>query len=96
MIIMENFIIGPMTPWGPFVTGFVGLFFAFVLYGLIMKYPAGKDSVVKIGDILNAHSSSLDLLKLQAITKIQLPNCLKPNILKNNPLGICLINITDE
>ena len=47
---MENFIIGPMTPWGPFVTGFVGLFFAFVLYGLIMKYPAGKDSVVKIGD----------------------------------------------
>ena len=38
---MENFIIGPMTPWGPFVTGFVGLFFAFVLYGLIMKYPAG-------------------------------------------------------
>ena len=47
---MENFIIGPMTPWGPFVTGFIGLFFAFVLYGLIMKYPAGKDSVVKIGD----------------------------------------------
>ena len=25
---MENFIIGPMTPWGPFATGFVGLFFA--------------------------------------------------------------------
>ena len=48
------------------------------------------------GDIVNAHSSSLDLLKLKAITKIQLPNCLKPNILKNNPLGICLINITDE
>ena len=39
---MENFIIGPMTPWGPFVTGFVGLICAFVLYGLIMKYPAGK------------------------------------------------------
>ena len=47
---MENFIIGPMTPWGPFATGFIGLFFAFILYGLIMKYPAGKDSVVKIGD----------------------------------------------
>ena len=41
---MENFIIGPMTPWGPFATGFIGLFFAFILYGLIMKYPAGKDS----------------------------------------------------
>ena len=47
---MESFIIGPMTPWGPFVSGFIGLIFAFVLYGLIMKYPAGKDSVVKIGD----------------------------------------------
>ena len=39
-----------MTPWGPFVTGFVGLICAFVLYGLIMKYPAGKGAVVKIGD----------------------------------------------
>ena len=48
------------------------------------------------GGIVNAHSSSPDLLKLQAITKTQLPNCLKPNILKNNPLVICLINITDE
>ena len=47
---MENFIIGPMTPWGPFATGFVGLLCAFVLYGLIMKYPAGKGDVVKIGD----------------------------------------------
>ncbi len=47
---MESFIIGPMTPWGPFASGFIGLIFAFVLYGLIMKYPAGKDSVVKIGD----------------------------------------------
>ena len=47
---MESFIIGPMTPWGPFASGFIGLIFAFVLYGLIMKYPAGKDSVMKIGD----------------------------------------------
>ena len=47
---MESFIIGPMTPWGPFVSGFIGLIFAFVLYGLIMKFPAGKQSVVKIGD----------------------------------------------
>ena len=50
---MENFIIGPMTPWGPFATGFVGLLCAFVLYGLIMKYPAGKGDVVKIGDQLH-------------------------------------------
>ena len=47
---METLIIGPMDPWGPFATGFVGLIFAFILYGLIMKFPAGKQSVVKIGD----------------------------------------------
>ena len=47
---METLIIGPMDPWGPFATGFIGLIFAFVLYGLIMKFPAGKQSVVKIGD----------------------------------------------
>ena len=47
---METLIIGPMDPWGPFVTGFIGLIFAFILYGLIMKFPAGKQSVVKIGD----------------------------------------------
>ena len=47
---MENLIIGPMDPWGPFATGFIGLIFAFILYGLIMKFPAGKQSVVKIGD----------------------------------------------
>ena len=39
-----------MDPWGPFATGFIGLIFAFILYGLIMKFPAGKQSVVKIGD----------------------------------------------
>ena len=50
MEIFETFIIGDMTPWGPVATGLIGLVFAFVLYGLIMKYPAGKDSVVKIGD----------------------------------------------
>ena len=47
---METLIIGPMDPWGPFATGFIGLIFAFILYGLIMKFPAGKQSVVKIGD----------------------------------------------
>ena len=47
---METLIIGPMNPWGPFATGFIGLIFAFILYGLIMKFPAGKQSVVKIGD----------------------------------------------
>ena len=47
---METLIIGPMDPWGPFATGFIGLIFAFILYGLIMKFPAGKKSVVKIGD----------------------------------------------
>ncbi len=47
---METLIIGPMDPWGPFATGFIGLLFAFILYGLIMKFPAGKQSVVKIGD----------------------------------------------
>ena len=47
---MESLIIGPMDPWGPFATGFIGLTFAFILYGLIMKFPAGKQSVVKIGD----------------------------------------------
>ena len=47
---METLIIGPMDPWGPFLTGFIGLIFAFILYGLIMKFPAGKQSVVKIGD----------------------------------------------
>ncbi len=47
---METLIIGPMDPWGPFATGFIGLTFAFILYGLIMKFPAGKQSVVKIGD----------------------------------------------
>ena len=47
---METLIIGPMDPWGPFATGFIGLIFAFSLYGLIMKFPAGKQSVVKIGD----------------------------------------------
>ena len=47
---METLIIGPMSPWGPFATGFIGLIFAFILYGLIMKFPAGKQSVVKIGD----------------------------------------------
>jgi len=47
---METLIIGPMDPWGPFATGFIGLVFAFILYGLIMKFPAGKQSVVKIGD----------------------------------------------
>ena len=47
---METLIIGPMDPWGPFATGFIGLMFAFILYGLIMKFPAGKQSVVKIGD----------------------------------------------
>ena len=48
---MENFIIGPMTPWGPVATGIIGLVCAFVLYGLIMKYPAGKGSVVKINNV---------------------------------------------
>ncbi len=47
---METLIIGPMDPWGPLATGFIGLIFAFILYGLIMKFPAGKQSVVKIGD----------------------------------------------
>jgi K(+)-stimulated pyrophosphate-energized sodium pump len=47
---MESLIIGPISPWGPFATGFIGLIFAFILYGLIMKFPAGKQSVVKIGD----------------------------------------------
>ena len=47
---MVTLIIGPMDPWGPFATGFIGLIFAFILYGLIMKFPAGKQSVVKIGD----------------------------------------------
>ena len=47
---METLIIGPMDPWGPFAKGFIGLIFAFILYGLIMKFPAGKQSVVKIGD----------------------------------------------
>ena len=47
---METLIIGLMDPWGPFATGFIGLIFAFILYGLIMKFPAGKQSVVKIGD----------------------------------------------
>ena len=55
---MENFIIGPMTPWGPFATGFVGLLCAFVLYGLIMKYPAGKGDVVKIGDQIHLAQKS--------------------------------------
>ena len=50
MGIFENFIIGPMTPWGPFVVGLVGLVCAFVLYGLIMKYPEGNAKVAKIGD----------------------------------------------
>jgi len=50
MEIFENFIIGPMTPWGPFVVGLVGLVCAFVLYGLIMKYPEGNAKVAKIGD----------------------------------------------
>ena len=39
-----------MSSYGPLITGLIGLFFAFVLYGLIMRYPAGKSSVVKIGD----------------------------------------------
>ena len=58
---MESFIIGPMTPWGPFASGFIGLIFAFVLYGLIMKYPAGKDSVVKIGDQIHLGAKYLCL-----------------------------------
>ena len=50
MEIFETFIIGPMTPWGPFVVGLVGLFCAFVLFGLIMKYPEGNAKVAKIGE----------------------------------------------
>ncbi len=46
---MTEFSVG-MTSYSPLVTGFIGLFFAFILYGLIMRYPAGKGSVVKIGD----------------------------------------------
>ena len=60
---MENFIIGPMTPWGPVATGIIGLVCAFVLYGLIMKYPAGKGSVVKIGDQI--HAGALAFMKTE-------------------------------
>ena len=50
MEIFETFIIGPMTPWGPVVVGLFGLFCAFVLFGLIMKYPEGNAKVAKIGE----------------------------------------------
>lgn len=69
---MENFIIGPMTPWGPFATGFIGLFFAFILYGLIMKYPAGKDSVVKIGDQIHLGAKVFMLTEYKILAPVVL------------------------
>ena len=67
---MENFIIGPMTPWGPFVTGFVGLICAFVLYGLIMKYPAGKGDVVKIGDQIHLGAKVFMITEYKILTPV--------------------------
>ena len=67
---MESFIIGPMTPWGPVVTGLIGLVFAFVLYGLIMKYPAGKDSVVKIGDQIHLGAKVFMFTEYKILTPV--------------------------
>ena len=67
---MENFIIGPMTPWGPFATGFVGLLCAFVLYGLIMKYPAGKGDVVKIGDQIHLGAKVFMITEYKILTPV--------------------------
>ena len=67
---MENFIIGPMTPWGPFVTGFVGLICAFVLYGLIMKYPAVKGDVVKIGDQIHLGAKVFMITEYKILTPV--------------------------
>ena len=67
---MENFIIGPMTPWGPFATGFVGLLCAFVLYGLIMKYPAGKGDVVKIGDQIHLCAKVFMITEYKILTPV--------------------------
>ena len=67
---MESFIIGPMHPWGPVVTGLIGLVFAFVLYGLIMKYPAGKDSVVKIGDQIHLGAKVFMFTEYKILTPV--------------------------
>ena len=69
---MENFIIGPMTPWGPFATGFVGLLCAFVLYGLIMKYPAGKGDVVKIGDQIHLGAKVFMITEYKSLLQLLL------------------------
>ena len=81
---MENLIIGPMDPWGPFATGFIGLIFAFILYGLIMKFPAGKQSVVKIGDQIHLGAKVFMITEYKILSPVVLPLVLACGL---SPLG---------
>ena len=55
---------------GPICNRLLGLLCAFVLYGLIMKYPAGKGDVVKIGDQIHLGAKVFMITEYKILTPV--------------------------